>query len=71
MKLKEYLDVLNKLIEEDESILNLECYYVKDDEGNGGDLVYTKPDVGYIDDDMCPVHEDDVDDSHKRVVYVN
>ena len=36
MKLKDYLDHINKLVESDKSILDLDVVYLKDDEGNGG-----------------------------------
>ena len=58
MKLKDYLDHINKLVENDKSILGLDVVYLKDDEGNGGvqgvnaiPCVTKVDDEGYWDDE--------------------
>ena len=58
MKLKDYLDHINKLLENDKSILDLDVVYLKDDEGNDGvqgvdvtPCVTTVDDEGYWDDE--------------------
>jgi hypothetical protein len=46
MKLREFLDNLNKLAKERPETLDFDIVSSKDDEGNGFDLVYYEPTVG-------------------------
>jgi hypothetical protein len=51
MKLKEYLEHLNKLASEKPEVLDYVVVYAKDNEGNGFQIVNYKPDVGHFDSD--------------------
>ena len=48
MTLREYLDNLNKAVNEHPEYLELEVITSKDDEGNGYNVVYYGPTVGGI-----------------------
>lgn len=50
MKLKEYLEKLNKMAEETPMLLQLDVITSKDDEGNGYNQVYCDPFVGWFED---------------------
>jgi hypothetical protein len=61
MKLKEYLEELNKLVEEKPNLLNLEIVYSVDDEGNVYKRVYYSPTVGfYTPNDFIPENQFEV-----------
>jgi len=49
MKLKEYLEELNKIIEQNPEALEMEVIYAKDDEGNGYQKVNFSPSLGWAD----------------------
>lgn len=49
MKLKEWLDKLNKLVESDPGILEVEVIYAKDEEGNSFEVVQYTPSIGFYD----------------------
>lgn len=51
MKLKEYLDYLNKLVKDDPKLLDLEVIAAVDDEGNGYNPVLFHPTPGSWDGD--------------------
>ena len=53
MKLKDFLDNINKMVEENPSILDLDVVYARDPEGNGFYPVYYTPSIG------CHLLEDD------------
>ena len=71
MKLKEFLQCINEQVERDPSLLELNCYYVSDDEGNSGDFQEYTPEAGYIDDDANPIHPNDIEPHHRKVFYIN
>ncbi len=48
MKLKEYLEKLNKLAEENPMLLTLDVITSKDDEGNGFNQVHYDPQPGFF-----------------------
>jgi len=51
MKLKEFLDNLNKLVKDHPEYLELDVITSKDAEGNGFEEVYYEPSVGVFDDE--------------------
>lgn len=60
MKLKEFLNELNQLVEKHPEYLDLDVITAKDAEGNGFDLVYYGPSVGaFYDDEFVPTNCDD------------
>jgi len=50
MKLKEYLEKLNKMVEETPMLLTLDVITSKDDEGNGYNQVHYEPTAGWFED---------------------
>lgn len=50
MKLKEYMDRLNKLIAENPEALELEVITARDSEGNGYNAVWSSPTMGLFED---------------------
>lgn len=50
MKLKEYLEKLNKLAEENPMLLTLDVITSTDDEGNGFNQVHYSPEPGFLED---------------------
>lgn len=53
MKLKEFLENINKRIKEDPSLLELDLYAAVDDEGNGYNSLGYFPSIRYIDKSEC------------------
>jgi len=51
MKLKEFIDNLNKLIADDPEVLNLDVIFSIDDEGNGFNHINFSPSIGVFDDE--------------------
>ena len=51
MKLKEYVENLNKLLEERPDTADMDVVTSRDDEGNGYNLVYFAPTIGHLDED--------------------
>ena len=51
MKLKKYIENLQKLAQDNPSTLEMEVVYSKDDEGNGYSGVYYEPSIGHYDSD--------------------
>ena len=62
MKLKEYIEELNKFVQEYPESLELPVIYSKDDEGNAYHNVIYSP-------TMCQVH--DIDEYYLHVFYIN
>ncbi len=55
MKLKEYLEAMNKLTKENPECLDMEIVYARDDEGNGYQKVSYEPSKGFFNDnDFTP-----------------
>jgi hypothetical protein len=55
MTLKEFIENLQKFVEENPKALELEVVTSKDDEGNGYNRVYYEPSMGHYDgDDFTP-----------------
>lgn len=52
MKLKEHIEALQELVDNDTSLLELECFVAIDDEGNGYNKVHYSPDVFYVEKDI-------------------
>lgn len=50
MKLKEYLDNLNKMVKDNPELLEMNVIYSRDDEGNGFQEVYFTPTLGIFKD---------------------
>lgn len=72
MKLKEWYKELQELIEQQPEILELECYYAKDTEGNSYEKVYYSPVLGNIDDDMKFLYcIDDNDKKNATAILLN
>lgn len=65
MKLKQYLEQLNKLAKENPESLEMEVFTSRDDEGNGYNAVYYSPAV-HRTENLCDVHTDD-----EEVVVLN
>lgn len=51
MKLKEYLNNLNKLVKNNPELLDYTVVYSKDDEGNGFNEIYYDATIGKFDED--------------------
>lgn len=49
MKLKEFLENINKMVSENPAILELDVVNAIDDEGNGYEKVYYSPSLGFYD----------------------
>lgn len=60
MKLKEFMENLNKLIKERPEALELDVVTSKDDEGNGFNLVHYSPQIGHLDEDRDFTEEKEV-----------
>lgn len=75
MKLKEYLENLNKLATDRPELLDLDVVYAKDDEGNGYERVYYKPAVGHFDSDRDFTSEstqiENISDGYAGDVIIN
>jgi hypothetical protein len=66
MKLKKFLDNLNKLVKDHPEYLELDVISSKDSEGNGFEEVYYEPSVGVFDDeDFCPMGSDDFEEEYE------
>lgn len=62
MKLKEYIDNLNQLVNERPELLELDVIYAKDEEGNGFEELYYGPTVGCLTEDREFVPFDQYED---------
>ena len=63
MKLKEYLEELNKMVLENPEILEYVVVYSRDDEGNGFQEVHYTPDLGVFDEEEREFHsESDIEE---------
>jgi hypothetical protein len=62
MKLKEYLANIAKMVEENEDILEYDVVYARDDEGNGFQEIHYTPTLGYQDEDVEFIQEENYDD---------
>ena len=60
MKLKKFVENLNKLIAERPDVLELDVVTAKDDEGNGFYFVCHSPSVGHMDEDRDFTEEREV-----------
>ena len=66
MKLKEFLDNLNKLVKDHPEYLELDVITSKDAEGNGFEEVYYEPSVGVFDDDeYVPSNSEDFEEEYE------
>lgn len=62
MKLKVFLDKLNRMVEENRNILDLDVIYAKDDESNGFQEVIFHPCFGNFDEgEFASENEEDMD----------
>ena len=69
MKLRQYLDELNELVEENPAALEYEVVYAKDDEGNGFEETHYGPSMGLFEgSEFTPA---DVLDEEDRVEDAN
>ena len=68
MKLKEFLDNINRMVQEDPNILELTVINAKDAEGNGFEEVYHEPSIGVFDSEegeYCPNNSEDFEDEYE------
>jgi hypothetical protein len=66
MKLKEFLENLNKLVKDHPKYLELDVITSKDAEGNGFEEVYYEPSVGVFDDDeYVPSNSEDFEEEYE------
>lgn len=67
MKLKEFLNNIQKMVEEDPSLLELDVITAKDSEGNGFEDVYFEPSVGVFtkDSEFVPSDSEDFEEECK------
>jgi hypothetical protein len=66
MKLKEFLNNIQKMVEEDPSLLELDVITSKDDEGNGFEEVYYSPSVGVFEDsEFVPSDSEDFEEEYE------
>lgn len=70
MKLKEYLDNLNKLVKENPDCLEYEVVSSIDDEGNGFNSVYYSPTLGIFEDDEF-ISGENIDERGRSVNEIN
>lgn len=61
MKLKEYIQGLQDLIDKNPEVADYEVIYSVDDEGNGYGIVNWDPSIGYYDQDNEWIDEDDTE----------
>jgi hypothetical protein len=72
MKLKEFLDNLNRLAEVQPEALELEVITSMDDEGNGYNPVYYSPTMGNFDGcDFSQINEDEQGPEDANAICVN
>lgn len=72
MKLKEYVENLNKFIEQNPEALEMKAVYSGDDEGNSFSSVHYTPSLGYYDiDDRVWYNVEDSESGVPNAVCVN
>lgn len=63
MKLKDFLENINQMIQENPDLLEFEVVYAKDDEGNEFDNITYEPSLGYFDvADWNFIHKDNFEE---------
>ena len=75
MKLKEFIENLNRLVEDCPEALNMKVISSIDEEGNGFNAVTLPPTIGYYEDDefvsYMQYKEYDIDKSDSNAVCIN
>jgi hypothetical protein len=75
MKLKEFIENLQKFVEQNPKALKMEVVTSKDDEGNGYNIVYYGPSIGNYDSGVFTSHSEfedwNLDDDDLNSVCLN
>ncbi len=69
MKLKQFIDNLNKLVQENPDALEYDVITAKDSEGNGYEEAYYEPSIGHYDEDEREFYPADSEDFEEEYEY--